>query len=171
MHEYGSVCRALHFMMVYDQLNLPALASDFLLYYDAWLKKSGVRISDRSMHEYGSVCRALHFMMVYDQLNLSALASVEALNRRRALVEHAHQGRLDVFSYEAAEEIMGIKDLTDGSLVDPSLLQYAARRQAAKVEVLKQIRLIAEERRYIREDKPTRKGDGKGTKEKPQKQP
>ena len=66
--------------ILHDCRQLRRMGLDFLLHHDAWLKKSGVRASDRSVHEHSSVCRALHFMMVYDQLNLPALASAEALN-------------------------------------------------------------------------------------------
>ncbi|CAK9080024.1 unnamed protein product [Durusdinium trenchii] len=100
-------------------------------------------------------------MMVYDQLNLPGLAPAEALNRRRALIEHAHSGRPDTPSYEGAEDFMGIKDTADGSLVDPALLQFTAKRQAAKAEIMKQSRLAAEERKAAH-----KKGDGKGDKDK-----
>ena len=104
-------------------------------------------------------------MVSYDQLNLPALASAEALNRRRALIEVAHQGRPEAPSYEAAEEIMGVRESVDGSVIDRALTQHAAKRQAAKAEVLKQTRLAAEERKHLRqrgdEDDRIRKGDGK----------
>lgn len=104
-------------------------------------------------------------MMTYDQLNLPALASAEAMNRRRALIEHAHSGRPEAPSYEAAE---GVRDSADGSVVDPALTQHAARRQAAKAEVLKQTRLAAEEKKHAKKgDQKGEKGGGKGAKEAP----
>ena len=98
-------------------------------------------------------------MMCYDQLNLPALASAEALNRRRTLIEHAHQGRPEAPSYEGAEDFLGVRESSDGSIIDPALAQHAARRQAAKAEVMKQTRLAAEEKRLVK------KGDGKGGKD------
>ena len=89
-------------------------------------------------------------MMCYDQLNLCGLASAEALNRRRTLIEHAHQGRPDAPSYEGAEDFMGVRDAADGSLIDPSLTSYSAKKQAGRAEVLKQNRLAAEERRLAK---------------------
>ena len=74
-------------------------------------------------------------MLCYDQLNLGALASAEALNRRRSLIEVAHQGRPEAPSYEGAEEFLGLRESTDGSVIDPALTQHAAKRQAAKAEV------------------------------------
>lgn len=145
----------------HDVRTLRRMGLDFLLHHEAWLKKSGVRTSDRSVHEHSAICRALHFMVTYDQLNLPALASAEAMNRRRALIEHAHSGRPDAPSYEGAEDFLGIKDCADGSVVDPALTQHAARRQAAKAEVLKQTRLATEERRNAGK-KGDPKGDGKG---------
>ena len=38
---------------------------------------------------------------------LGALASSEALNRRRTLIEHAHQGRPDAPSYEGFGGVHG----------------------------------------------------------------
>ena len=66
----------------HDVRTLRRMGLDFLLHHEAWLKKSGVRTSDRSVHERSAICRALHFMVTYDQLNLPALASAEAMNRR-----------------------------------------------------------------------------------------
>ena len=146
--------------MFHDSRQLRRMGLDFIMHHEAWLKKSGVRSTDRSVHEHSSLCRVLHLMMTYDQLNLPSLASAEALNRRRALIEYAHSGRPDAPSYEGAEEFLGVRDQADGSLVDPSLTQHAARRQAAKAEIMKQSRLAAEERKHAR------KGDGKGDKEK-----
>ena len=36
-----------------------------------------------------------------------------------------------------SEEFMGMRDSPDGSIIDPALTQHAARRQAARAEVLK----------------------------------
>ncbi|CAK9053892.1 Regulator of nonsense transcripts 1-like, partial [Durusdinium trenchii] len=85
-------------------------------------------------------------MMCYDQLNLPAIAAAEALNRRRTLIEHAHQGRPDAPSYEGAEDFLGVRESADGSIVDPALAAFAAKRQATKAEVMKQTRLASEEK-------------------------
>ena len=143
--------------MFRDLRQLRRLGMSFIQHHESWMRKSGVRTSDRSIHEHSSLCRALDFMASYDQLNLPALASAEALNRRRALIEIAHQGRPDAPSYEAAEEVLGVREAGDGSVVDPALTQHAAKRQAAKAEVLKQTRLAAEERKHA-----TRRGEEEG---------
>ena len=154
----------------HDVRQLRRLGMDFVQHHESWLKKSGVRSSDRSVYEHASLCRALNYMMCYDQLNIGALASSEALNRRRTLIEHAHQGRPDAPSYECSEEFLGIRESADGSIIDPALTQHAARRQAAKAEVLKQSRLAAEERRHFRgredegKSRKGEKGEGKGAK-------
>ena len=148
--------------LYHDSRQLRRMGLDFLMHHEGWIKKSGVRISDRSVHEHGSICRALHYMMTYDQLNLPSLASAEALNRRRTLIEHAHQGRPDAPDYAAGEDMLGYRESGDGSIIDPALTQHAARKQAQRAEVLKQTRLAAEERKQLREKPP--KGDGKGPK-------
>ena len=146
----------------HDVRQLRRLGMDFVQHHESWLRKSGVRNSDRSVYEHSSICRALNFMLCYDQLNVGALASSEALNRRRTLIEHAHQGRPDAPSYEGSEEFMGMRESPDGSIIDPALTQHAARRQAARAEVLKQHRLAAEERKHLKgrdEDPRLKKGD------------
>lgn len=148
--------------LYHDSRQLRRMGLDFLMHHEGWIKKSGVRISDRSVHEHGSICRVLHYMMTYDQLNLPSLASAEALNRRRTLIEHAHQGRPDAPDYAAGEDMLGYRESGDGSIIDPALTQHAARKQAQRAEVLKQTRLAAEERKQLREKPP--KGDGKGPK-------
>ncbi|CAE7763388.1 NHX3 [Symbiodinium sp. CCMP2456] len=158
-----------------DARQLRRLGFDWLQHHESWIKKSGVRLTDRSVHEHSSICRVLNLMTSYDQLNTPSLASAEALNRRRTLIEVAHQGRPEAPSYEGAEEILGTRDSADGSIIDPALTRHAARRQADRAEVLKQNRLAAEERRHAlnrgdrgetgdRPEKPG-KGDGKGGKQ------
>ena len=152
-----------------DARQLRRLGLDFVQHHEAWCRKSGVRSGDRSVHEHASLCRALNLMMCYDQLNVGALASAESLNRRRSLIEMAHHGRPEAPNYDAAEEVLGVREMADGSLVDPALTQHAARRQAAKAEIMKQTRLAAEERRHLLrrggdEDKNDDKGSGKGRK-------
>ena len=146
-----------------DMRQLRRLSMDFIQHHESWLKKSGVRHSDRSVHEHAAICRSLNYLVCYDQLNAGGLACAESMNRRRTLIEHAHQGRPDTPSYEGAEEFLGVRDAADGSLIDPALQQHAARRQAAKAEILKQTRLAAEERKHLR-SKPNPKGGGKGGK-------
>ena len=136
--------------MFRDLRQLRRSGLDFLLHHEAWLKKSGVRTTDRSVHEHASICRALNWMLSYDQLNLAALASAEALNRRRTLIEFAHQGRPEAPSYEGAEDFLGVRESADGSIIDPALTQHAARRAASKAEVLKQQRLASEEKKHRR---------------------
>ncbi|CAE7299586.1 UPF1 [Symbiodinium sp. CCMP2592] len=154
-----------------DIRQLRRLGFDFVQHHESWVRKSGVRGTDRSVHEHSSICRALNFMASYDQLNLPSLASAEALNRRRALIEVAHQGRPDAPSYEGSDEILGVREATDGSVIDPALTQHAAKRQAARAEILKQNRLAAEERKHLRQrpdgppnppNKPDKKGKGEG---------
>lgn len=140
----------------HDTRQLRRLNLDFTQHHESWLKKSGVRASDRSVHEHSAICRTLNLMMCYDQLNLCGLASAEALNRRRSLIEHAHQGRPDAPSYEGAEDFLGVREAADGSIMDPALTSHVAKKQATRAEIMKQTRLAAEEKRL------SKKGDGKG---------
>ena len=148
-----------------DARQLRRQGMDFQQHHESWLKKSGVRSTDRSVYEHSTLCRVLQLMASYDQLNLAALASAEALNRRRALIEVAHQGRPDTPSYEGSEEIMGVRESADGSIIDPALTAHAAKRQAAKAEIQKQKRLAAEEKRLgtrVDREEDGDKGAGRG---------
>ena len=69
-----------------DARQLRRCGMDFVQHHESWLKKSGVRVTDRSVHEHSAICRVLNFMACYDQLNIVSLASAEALNRRQALI-------------------------------------------------------------------------------------
>ena len=135
------------------------------------------------MHEHASICRALQWLTCYDQVNLPALAGAEALNRRRALIEFAHHGRPDAPSYEGAEDILGVRESSDGAMIDPALTSFAVKQAASKAEVLKQQRLAAEEKKhrwnqaYVQDEdgerqnaskaKAKAKGGGKGSPENP----
>lgn len=143
--------------VAHDVRQLRRLGLDFNQRHESWLKKSGVRSSDRSVHEHGTLCRALPCMLCYDQLNIAALASAEAINRRRSLIEFAHSGRPDAPSYEGAEEFLGVRESSDGTIVDPALQSHVAKKQAVKAEISKNSRLAAEERRLA-----GKKGDDKG---------
>ncbi|CAE7272241.1 unnamed protein product [Symbiodinium sp. CCMP2592] len=92
-----------------DVRQLRRMGMDFVQHHESWIKTSGVRATDRSVHEHASICRVLNFMASYDQLNIVSLASAETLNRGRALIEVAHQGRPEAPSYESAEDIMGVR--------------------------------------------------------------
>ncbi|CAE8605193.1 unnamed protein product [Polarella glacialis] len=72
--------------------------------------------------------------------------TMRALNRRRAVIEFAHVGRPDAPVYEAAEEMQGLRESADGTMVDPALTRHVAQKQSAKAEVLKQQRLVKEEK-------------------------
>jgi hypothetical protein len=132
--------------VAHDTRQLRRQGMTYQQHHEAWLKKSGVRINDRSVHEHQVLCRALNLFACYDQLNLPALAGIEALNRRRTVIEFAHSGRPDAPSYEGAEEFMGVKESADGTVVDPALTMFVAKKQSAKAEIMKQSRLAREEK-------------------------
>ena len=147
-----------------DLRQLRRLGTDFVQHHEGWVRKSGIRPTDRSVHEHLAICRALNLLVSYDQLNIVNIAGAEALNRRRTLIEMAHQGRPEAPSYAGAEEVLGVRESTDGSVVDPAITAYAAKRQAAKAEIQKQRRLAAEEQRAVSaSDDKNYKGGGRGS--------
>jgi len=119
----------------------------FLQHHEGWVRRSGVRMNDRRVHEHLSVCRALHLLTCYDQLCVSNLAGAETLNRRRALIEQAHQQRPEAPIFESAEAFMGTREPADGTLIDDQLARHVAAREHAKAEILRQQRLTREEQR------------------------
>ena len=100
-------------------------------------------------------------MMCYDQVNLPNLAGAETLNRRRCLIEAAHSGHPESPNYEAAEEFMGVGEALDGTLLDPALVSYVAKRQSSKAEVYKQSRMMREEKEAARKAATNRKHHAK----------
>jgi len=138
------------------------MGREILQHHEAWVKKSGVRANDRSVYEHQVICAALSHMVNYDQINVCALASAEYLNRRRTLIEFAHSGSPESPSYEAAEDVMGSAEAADGSVVDPALTRYVAKRQQGKAEVMKQQRMAAEEKRAAQHRPAPKKGVAKG---------
>ena len=135
--------------------------------HERWLSRSGVSRSDRSVHEHQSLCRILHYLTCYGQLNVPNLAGAEAANRRRSLIEYAHHGRPLAPDYGGSEELLGHRDTQDGSLVDPALTTFVAKRQGVRPEILKIVRLAKEER--SRGGRPSQDGDAPAPK--PPKEP
>ena len=53
----------------HDVRQLRRQGLDWLQHHESWLKKSGVRLTDRSVHEHSAICRVLNLMTSYDQLD------------------------------------------------------------------------------------------------------
>ncbi|CAE7560259.1 UPF1 [Symbiodinium sp. CCMP2592] len=127
-----------------DARQLRRLGLDFVQHHEAWCRKSGVRQGDRSVHEHASLCRSLNLMVCYDQLNVGALASAESLNRRRALIEMAHNGRPEAPNYDAADDVLGIREMADGSL-EVTTTRAMRRAAAARGEKARRTRAPPEQ--------------------------
>ena len=130
--------------------------------HERWVRRSGISSSDRAIHEHQALCRVLHLLCSYDQLNLPNLAGAEAANRRRALIEHAYASRPFAPDYSGSSDFLGNRDSQDGTLVDPALTQFVARRQGHRAEILKSIRLSKEEAVQQQGGGPGPKGPGGG---------
>ena len=114
-----------------------------------------------------ALCWALNLRTSYDQLNMPALASAEALSRLRMLIEMAHQSRPEAPSYAGAEEVLGVRDTADGSVIDPALTAHGQKtgRQGRDLETAAPGRGAAEEQRFIKnadDEKGHPKGGGRG---------
>ena len=147
--------------MLYNVKTLRKRSQSWMQQHEAWLTRSGIRHSDRSVHEHRTLSRALEYMTCYDQLNVASLASAEVLVRRKALIEQAHSGRPDAPSYEGAEHFEGVAGSADGAIIDPALTKHVASRLGSQADIKKQTRKFYEERNKALE-RGGGKGDGKG---------
>ena len=119
----------------------------FLQQHVAWKRDSNIRTNDRAVHEHYSLSRALHFGQYYDQVNMPNLAMVEAMIKRRALIERAYKlGSADAPNYVGGDHFQGIRESADSSIIDPAAHKYAADRLHAEYEVARNSRLAYTER-------------------------
>ena len=120
----------------------------FLQHHDEWVQRSQIDGSNRAVHEHRLLSRSLHLAVTYDQVHAPNLASIEILVRRRMLIERAHSGGRGAQPvYEGSEHFMGLREATDGSVIDPALVRYTAERLHADSEILRKQRLSGQERR------------------------
>ncbi len=119
----------------------------FLQQHVAWKRDSNIRTNDRAVHEHYSLSRALHFGQYYDQVNMPNLAMVEAMIKRRALIERAYKlGSADAPNYVGGDHFQGTRESADSSIIDPAAHKYAADRLHAEYEVARNSRLAYTER-------------------------
>ncbi len=107
-----------------------------LQHHTEWVRTSGVAAHDRSVHEHHSLRVALHHMATYDRLQLCNLAGAEALNSRRQLVDHAHEGHPLAPRWDGAQDFLGYKQSTEGTLIDPCCVAHVAARQSQKAKII-----------------------------------
>ncbi|CAE8590745.1 unnamed protein product [Polarella glacialis] len=122
--------------MAHTVRQLKRMSMSFLQQHEAWVRKSGIRSADRAVREHMALCRALHLLATYDQVNMPNIAGAEALNRRRALIENAYSGHPESPSYEGSEDFLGIKESSDGTVIDPALTQHVSQRQTARAQIM-----------------------------------
>ncbi|CAE8724937.1 unnamed protein product [Polarella glacialis] len=121
--------------MAHTVRQLKRMSMSFLQQHEAWVRKSGIRSADRAVHEHLAICRCLHLLATYDQVNMPNIAGAEALNRRRALIENAYSGHPESPSYEGSDDFLGIKESSDGTVIDPALSQHVSQRQTARAQI------------------------------------
>ena len=96
------------------------------------------------------MCRILHFLLSYDQLNITSVAADEVASRRRSLIEYARQGRPENPSYENSDDLLGVQEQADGSVVGPVLTQFAATRARAQADIMTATGTAREEKEAFR---------------------
>ena len=85
--------------------------------------------------------------MYYDQWNVPNSACCEVLIKRRQLIERAYNmGGADAPNYSGSDHFQGIRESSDGSIIDPALTKYTGDKLHSEYEVTKNARLAWGER-------------------------
>ncbi len=64
------------------------------------------------------------------------LAGCEAINARRQLIEHAHDGHPQAPRWDASSDFLGYQATTGGTLIDPKRVAYVAAKQSEKAKII-----------------------------------
>ena len=84
---------------------------------------------------------------------------IEALIRRLSTIEQAYHNRPDAPNYDHSEYMSGIMETADGSLVNPALVEYTAKKLKGDAEVMKETRKAAEAKAEANKGKHTGAGE------------
>ena len=137
-------------------------AGTFTSYHSEWVRASGVSDSSAIAHEHRVLFEAVRLGSVYDQYNLANSAMGEQIVRR--IIQHEMAVARDSRhpDYTGLSLIMGGTVSETGAAVTSKFHNWAANRQRDQATVLKQGRLLREEKAEIHKKA---KGKGKGKKE------
>jgi hypothetical protein len=138
---------------------LESTDGSFDTYHQTWVASSGVAPSSAIAHDHRILLEALRIGLTYDQLNLANSAMAEQIVRR--LVQH----EMAVEKDSKHPDYSGLGSMLAGALDErgrlavPKFTKHLAERQQQRAQILKQTRLLREEKAT---EQKRRKGKGKG---------
>ena len=154
------------FPLAYPRATLEYLAGimestdgSFDTYHQSWVAASGVTPNSAVAHDHRILLEAVRLGLVYDQINVANSAMAEQIVRR--LVQHEMATEKD----PKHPDYGGLGALLSGSVEDkgriavPKFTKYIAERQQQHAQILKQNRVLREEKAA---EAKRRKGKGKG---------
>ena len=139
---------------------MDAGAGSFDQYHSNWVVTSGLKPNSSIAHDHRILLQALWLGMVYDQVNVCNSAMGEQIIRR--LIQH----EMAVEKDSKHPDYSGLNTLLYGSVEEkgrasaPKFTKWVSERQAVRAQILKQARLLREEKSA--EEKRRKKGKGKG---------
>ena len=141
---------------------MDAGAGSFDQYRSNWVVTSGISPNSSVAHDHRILLQALWLGMVHDQINVCNSAMGEQIIRR--LIQH----EMAVEKDSKHPDYSGLNSLLYGSVEEkgrasaPKFSKWVSEKQAVRAQILKQARLLREEK--AAEEKRRKTGKGKGGK-------
>ena len=150
--------------MAHEWFNGLRLAGRSIVAHDAeWRHRSGVPEQGMASRFHTAISEILRCLVCVDQLDVNHTIGPELCTRVLYVVEAACDRNPRQPDWEGLEGLLSFSVSTRGVLEVPCFATWVSQGQASKVAVLKQGRLIREERRS---DRKAAKGEGKGKEKK-----
>ena len=137
--------------------------SDCNSYHRNFLASSGLGSNTAIAHDHRILLETLRLLLQYDQVNAPNLAAAEQFTRRLVQRELAVERDPKQPDYSGLGGILACSVEERGRVAVPKFQKMLAEKQQQRAQVLKQARLLREEKAA---EQKRRKGDGKGSKEK-----
>jgi hypothetical protein len=145
---------------------------NWVTYQTEWERNSGVAEGSAVCHAHRAACEVMRLAIEVDQLNVSSLACFEQLLRKVAQDEMAVDRNPKHPDYSGLALAIGSPTQASGAAMTQKWTEWLAGRQKDRAIILKQARLLREEReadwKRKRDSGKGKKGKGasKGNKEK-----
>lgn len=141
---------------------------NWVTYQSEWARNSGVSEGSAVFHAHRVACEVMRLAIEVDQLNVSSLACFEQLLRKCAQDEMAVDRNPKHPDYSGLSTALGAPTQTSGAAVTQKWTEWLSTRQKDRAIVMKQARILREERDadWKRRNGKGKKGKGKGKEEK-----
>ena len=144
--------------------SVTASSGSLTSYHHEWLRLSGVGENTAIAHNHRTLLEALRLGAVYDQLNLPNSAMAEQIARRIVQDELAVERNPRHPDYGGLETVLGGPVGEKGKASTPSFSKWLSDRQHSEAHIMKQARLLREERGSEERRQKTKEKPKKGAK-------